>query len=70
MGALGKEYIDQDHNKHALLQVLIVKIKTSDEMPKSRRWASKTKDITFKDLMNDYRYYFTKRPVSAEDEQT
>jgi hypothetical protein len=65
----GKEYIDQDHNKAGIDNILIVKVKTNEEMPKSRRWASKIKDITFKDLMNDYRYYFLKRPVSAEDDQ-
>jgi hypothetical protein len=66
----GSTYVDQDHSKHKLNEVIVIKLKTNDTMPKGRHYAAKSKTISFKDLMSGYRHHFLQRPASAHDEQT
>ena len=66
----GKTSMDQHHNSFALNNFVRVTLTANGEMPPSRRWVSKNRDVDFTDFLDcksRFRDWYLTKPVSIED---
>lgn len=66
----GKTSFDQHHNSFSLNNFVRVTLTATGEMPPSRKWMSKNKDVVFVDFLNSnsrFRDWYLTKPVSVED---
>lgn len=68
--AYGKTSMDQASNSYSLSNLVRVTLSANGDMPPSRRWISKNKDVHFLDFLNcngRIRDWYLTKPVSVEE---
>lgn len=68
--AYGKTDIDQKHGRHQLDDLVKLTVKVASEIPNSRRWMGKDREVCFIDFMagkERYRDWYLTKPVTIEE---
>ena len=64
----GRTSCDQRHNHSQLEECVLITLETVGEIPQSRKWISKTKEIYFSEFLSErYRNWYSSKPVSIEE---
>ena len=68
--AYGATSIDQDHNTYCLDDVIKITLEIFGEVPSSRRWVSKNRELCFTDFLDNkkrYRDWYVHKPITVEE---